>query len=58
MKYMNNHKANEVTEELFQSLLSSYQIGLEASIRGGHFIFDDVYFLYYKFHKINYKFFS
>ena len=30
---MINDKADEVTEELFQSLLSRYQIGLERSIK-------------------------
>ena len=52
---MINDKADEVTEELSQSLLSSYQIGLETSMRGRDFIFDCVQFLYYKRHKINLK---
>ena len=33
IKIMINDKADEVTEELFQSLLSRYQIGLERSIK-------------------------
>ena len=36
---MINGKADEVTEEIFQSLLSRYQIGLETSIKGSEFIF-------------------
>ena len=35
-------KAHEVIEELFQSLLSRYQIGLETSMKGSDFIFDCV----------------
>ena len=48
-------KANEVTEEHFQSLLSRYQIGLGTSMRGTDFIFDCVHLLYYKYYKINFK---
>ena len=47
--------ANEVVNELFESLLSRYQIGLQTSMRGRDFIFDSVQLLYYKFHKINFK---
>ena len=35
--------ADEVIEQLFQSPLSRYQIGLETSMRGINFIFDCVY---------------
>ena len=48
-------KAHEVIEELFQSLLSRYQIGLETSMKGSDFIFDCVNLSYWKFHKINFK---
>ena len=44
-----NDKADEVIEQLFQSLLSRYQNNLEKSIRGS----DYVYLLNYKWHKIN-----
>ena len=40
----------EVTEELFQALLSRYQIGLKTSMRGSDFILQ---ILYYKCHRIN-----
>ena len=33
-----NDKAGEVIKELFQSLLSNYQIGLEASVKDSDFI--------------------
>ena len=37
MRYDN---ANEVIKEIFESLFSRYQIGLETSIKGSDFIFD------------------
>ena len=55
IKVMTYDNANEVIKEIFQSLLSSYQIGLETSMRGSDFIFDCVNLLYYKCHKINIK---
>ena len=48
-------KVHEVIEELFQSLLSRYQIGLETSMKGSDFIFDCVNLSYWKCHKINFK---
>ena len=39
-------------EELLQSLLSRYQIGLD-TMKGTNLIFDCVYLLYYKCYKIN-----
>ena len=42
---MINDEADEVIKELFQSLLSRYQIGLEILMKGSDF-------LYYKCHKI------
>ena len=47
--------ANEVIEELFESPLFRYQIGLKTSMRGSDFIFDCVNLLYYKCRKINFK---
>ena len=52
IEIMVNDKADGVTEELFQSLLSKYQVCLETSMKGGSdFIFDFVHLLYYKCHK-------
>ena len=48
-------KVNEVIEELLQSLLSTYQTGLETPMRGSDFLFDFVHLLYYKLHKINFN---
>ena len=49
------HDANEVAEELFESLLSRYQISLETTMRGSGFIFDCVNLMYCKCHKIDFK---
>ena len=46
--------ANEVLNELFESLLSRYQDNLETSMRGSEFIFDLVQLVYYKCQKVNF----
>ena len=55
IEFMSYDNANEVVNELFESLLSRYQAGLERSTRGSDFIFDSVQLLYYECHKINVK---
>ena len=55
IEVMTYDNANEVINEIFELLLSMYQIGLETSMRGSDFIFDGVNLLYYKFQKINFK---
>ena len=47
IEIMINDKAGKVLEKCFESLLKRYQIGLETSMRGSHFIFDCVHLLYY-----------
>ena len=49
---MNNDKADKVIEQLFQWLLSRHPIGLETAMNSSSFIFNHVYLLYYKCHKI------
>ena len=49
---MINDQADEVIEELFDSLKNRYQNNLE-SMKGSEFVFDYVQLLYYKCHKIN-----
>ena len=39
---MINDQADEVIEELFESLISRYQIGLETSMKDSNFIFNCV----------------
>ena len=46
-----NDKADVVIEELCQSLLSRYQIGLDTSKKASDFVFNCVHLLY-KCHKI------
>ena len=55
IEFMSYDNANEVVNKLFESLLSTYLIGLETSTRGSEFIFESVQLLYYKCHKINCK---
>ena len=52
---MINDKADEVIEELFQSHLNRYQIGLKTSMIHSDFIFDCIHLLCYRCHKINFK---
>ena len=47
--------ANEFIEELFESLLWIYQIGLETTMTGSDFIFDSVNLMYSKCHKGKFK---
>ena len=53
LEIMISDKADEVIEELFKSLLNTYQSNLEKLIRGSEFVFDYLYLLYYKCHKTN-----
>ena len=46
IEIMTNDKANEVIKELFESLLSRYQIDLEATMESSDFILDCVNLLY------------
>ena len=47
IEFMSYDNANEVVNELFESLLLRYEIGLETSVRGSVFIFDSVQLLCY-----------
>ena len=55
IEFMPYDNANEVVNDLLESLLSRYQIGLETSMRGRDFISDSVQMLCYKCQKINFK---
>ena len=52
---MINDKEDEVIEQIFQSLLSRYQIGLETLMKRNDCIFDCTHPLFYKCHIINCK---
>ena len=47
--------ADEVINELFESLLNKFHIALEMSMRGSDFIFDCVKLLRYKCHESSLK---
>ena len=52
---MSYNDANEVFDELFESLHSRYQGNLETSMRAKDFIFDSVQLMYYKCRKVNFS---
>ena len=53
IEMMSQEKGDESIEELFESLISRYQVGLKKSTKGSDFIFDYVNLLCYKCDKIN-----
>ena len=53
IKIMINDYVDEVIQELFQSLLFRYQIGLEILMKGSESVFDRVQLVYYNCHQIN-----
>ena len=52
IEIMMNDEADEVIEKISELLKDRYQNNLE-SLKGSEFVFDYVYLLYYKCHKIN-----
>ena len=52
---MMNDEADEVIEQLFESLKKRYQNKLKESMKGSELVFDYVHLLYYKCHEINPK---
>ena len=55
IEFIPYNNVSEVVNELFESLLSRYQIGLETSMRESDFIFVLAELLHYKSHKINFN---
>ena len=53
IEIMIGNETDEIIKNLFESLFQKYQEGLENSIKGSEFVFDNVNLLYYKFHKIS-----
>ena len=45
---------NDIVTELSKTILSRYQGNLETSLKGSDFIFDSVWLLYHKCHRINF----
>ena len=46
-------ETDKIMEDFFYSFLQRYQKGLEESMIGSEFVFDNVDSLYYKLHKIS-----
>ena len=55
-KFLTYGNANSVVDKLFESLLSRYKSGLEASMKGSDFILDSLHLLYYKYQKTNFNY--
>ena len=55
IKFTFYNDANELVDELFDSLHLRYQGNLETSTKGSDFIFDSVQLIFYKCHKISFK---
>ena len=54
-KFRTYSDASDSTENIFNSLRSKYQHGLEKSMKGSDFIFDSIQLIYYKCHNVNFK---
>ena len=54
IKFTFYNDANEVVDELLESLRSRYQRNLETSMRGSDFVFDSVQMMYCKCHEVNF----
>ena len=57
VKFTLYNDANEVGNEIFESLRSKYQDNLEKSVKGNEFFFDSIQLMlmYYKYHKVSLK---
>ena len=55
IEIMMGNETDEIIEELFESLLQSYQAGLEEKMKENEFVFDSVDLLHYNLNN-NFKF--
>ena len=55
IKFTPYNDANEVVDDLFESLCSKYEDDLDTSIKEMIFFFYSVQLMYYKFHKVSFK---
>ena len=53
VEIMMGSETDEIIEEIFESLLQSYQTNLEESMRGSEFVYDSVYALHYNLNKVS-----
>ena len=56
IKFTTYNEVNEIVNEHFESPRSKYQNNLETPMRASDFIFDSVKLMYYKCHKVNFKY--
>ena len=52
---MISDEADEIIEELFDSLKNRYQNNLDTKLRNSEFVFDYAHLLYYKCHRTNFN---
>ena len=52
-EFMNGSDTDEIIKELFEPFLQKYEENLQEEMKGSHFEFDAVNFLYYDFNKIS-----
>ena len=50
---MTGNETNKIINELFESLLTRYQLALEESMKGSNFVFDSIDGMHYKCDKIS-----
>ena len=55
IKFTSCNDANEVVNELFDSLCARYQRNLETSMRVSDFTFESVQLMHYKCHKVKFR---
>ena len=55
IEIMTSSQTNNITEELFKSLLQRYQEGLEESMKRREFIFDSIGLLHFHLQKTSLK---
>ena len=56
IEIMMGSETDDITDELFESLLQKYQEGLEESMRGNELVFDSVNLLECKLYKIRFPY--
>ena len=55
VEFMSYDNANDIVDELFESLHSRYQGNLETTMEGSDLVFDSVQLLYYEYQRINFR---
>ena len=53
VEIMMGTETDEIIKDLFESFLQKYQEGLEESMRGSYFVYDNIDALYYNLNKVS-----